>query len=769
MKTLLWTLCLVTVIPSLLWGGAVTQVVTFSRDDFRFEKVGTYDLVTGKGMAALTDVGRPQLPVLRTSLAIPAGARVTALEVVALQQEAIPGSFSILPAQDPRKLNEPKEMLPLTKADPAVYGAGAPYPRAVAVLQGQGDLAGQQLAHVQVAALQYVPSEGRLLVNRRIEFVVQYVVDGPRPERMSRMSESTRGLYESMLRGMVLNPEAVIVEPTSGPQISALPAGDFDEVVITTNALKTYFASLVSWKKKKGVPDTVVTTEYIYANYTGADNQERIRNFIKDANTVWGTVYFLIGGDVAVVPVKTKYFSLTGENVPSDMYYGDYDDDKTCEVVVTRASVENSTEIGVFADKVLTYEKTPPGGGYPAKALLMGFDADSRTHCEDMKERIDTDYIPANFTVAKVYDSYGGSHETDCVNYLNAGQNLVNHADHGSYDFMGTGYTHHYQGLYNSDMDALTNDDRQSNLVSLACDVNGFDYYSDCIAEHFVHNSNGGGVSFTGNTRYGWYTPGNPYTLSGFYDMEWWESLFLQNAYHLGQTLADSRNRNPPGSDQTMQYIHWNLNTLGEAEMPIWTATPTHVTVNHPTSISIGSQSYMVTVTRGGSPVSGALVCVSKGAEVYAYGLTNASGQKTFTINPTTAGTMDVTVTAQNRFPYEGLCAVGGQLPVSLTLNRTSADPHARGGTLAYNAVFTNNTASTQTVYFWSLVTLPNGRERNGVVPQAITVTVPSYTKAYSHPIPMNAPYGTYTYAGYISATSGGPVMGQSSFAFNVQ
>jgi hypothetical protein len=74
--------------------------------------------------------------------------------------------------------------------------------------------------------------------------------------------------------------------------------------------------------------------------------------------------------------------------------------------------------------------------------------------------------------------------------------------------------------------------------------------------------------------------------------------------------------------------------------------------------IGTGSQVFTVTVTAASSPVAGALVCVAKGAEVYARDYTNSSGQVSLTINPTTAGYMFVTVARANYLPDEDTCQV---------------------------------------------------------------------------------------------------------------
>jgi len=569
---------------------------------------------------------------------------------------------------------------------------------------------------------------------------------------------------------MVLNPEDVNIRLADvGVGSVGVPPGDYAHVVITSSTYVSSFQSLVSWNTKKGVPDTVVTTEWIYANYSGSDNQAKIRAFIKDANTNWGTIWFLLGGDISVVPYKTKYFSITGEYVPGDTYYSDFDDDWFCEVFVGRSSTQSTSEVSTFLNKVLTYEKNPQTTDYPLEVLLLGFDADASTKMEQLMESIDANFIPSRFDpVNKVYDSHSGNHETNTKTFLNAGQNIVVHADHGNIDYIGTGEYWHGWGLYSSEIDALTNGSKQSIMYTLACDPCAFDY-EDCLGEHWVKNVNGGGVSFNGNSRYGWYSPGSPNSYSGHFEYDWCSSLFQQNQYHLGQTLADHKNDNPPGSDQYKQYIFWELTCLGEPEMAIWLDTPTAMTVTHPTIIPTGSQSFTVTVKYGGSPLANALVCLQKTGEVYVYGLTGSDGTKTFTINPTTPGTMNVTVTAQNHLPYEGTCTVGvPDISITLTPDATEIP---RGGTLGYTVTLTNNTASSQTFQYWADVTLPNGNEYSGnpvFGPRTVTLAAGKTRSGHiSHPVPNSAPLGTYTYTGRIG-THPSPVWNEDSFEFTV-
>jgi hypothetical protein len=212
----------------------------------------------------------------------------------------------------------------------------------------------------------------------------------------------------------------------------------------------------------------------------------------------------------------------------------------------------------------------------------------------------------------------------------------------------------HYWYLSIGDVNNLTNNDKTSVVYSLGCWSNAFDYTYDCFSEYWiVSNPSQAGVAYTGNTRYGWYNVGNPYTLSGKYDKEWWNSLFNYDYYKVGQTLADSKNRNYP-YDNYYKYVCYELCLLGDPEMSIWTDTPDTMEVSYSDSISMGPQNFTVTVTNSGNPLEGALVCLYKEPDVFATGSTNSSGEVTLSINPQTSGVLFVTVTKHNFLPYRG-------------------------------------------------------------------------------------------------------------------
>lgn len=664
-------------------GASIEQTFNFSKSQLQFNTVDGYDLVRLKDAGYLTDFGKPQMPVRELRVALPAGMRAETIEIVSETHVDVDGSFNILPSQKPLTVNDydsPSDFIP---ADQAVYKSKALYPAEVATLTGQTDLAGQAIALVSVTPLQYSPAERKLTLTTSITIRISGPDDYVCGDYLSpAASEKTTRNVKSMLEAMVVNSQDVqLVQNRAFAKSAALPTGGpFDHLIITSADLADDYADIAFWHNRKGVRDTVITTDYIYANYTGADNPEKIRNFVIDAYNTWGTSYILMGGENGNVPFKYK--SYVSESIPSDEYYGDFDDDWSVETNVGRVTASNATEVARFTAKLMKYETDPPGLGYALNATFVGMDLTTAseppnytlTAGEALKNFIDTTYVPNRFTVDGIYDSQASNHRVDFFNAFNAGTHLINHCDHSNITIMGLGDRNHNWYMGNGDVDGFTNDGELSVIFSLGCDPNEMDY-NDCIAEHFViYNDMQGAVAFTGNTRSGWFYIGDPLSLSNELDYKWWEGLFDNNQYHIGAALAYSKN-NTPANDSYWRYVNWTLNLLGEPEMPIWTDLPTRMMASFDDTVSVLPYDYTVTVTTThGGPIADAYVCVWAPGYIYQTGYTDAGGEATFNLTGASSGPLYVTATKQNVIPFlgEATLQVTNQAPECQVPNDTS-------------------------------------------------------------------------------------------------
>lgn len=375
---------------------------------------------------------------------------------------------------------------------------------------------------------------------------------------------------------------------------------DYDHVVVTSSALSSSFAPLCSFiESHLGLNDTTVTVEAIYSTFPGRDNPEKIRNFIKHAVDNWSTTHVLLGGDVDRVPCRYAYGRVisTTEYLPCDLYYSDLDGDWDADgdsifgeptddvdmypdVFVGRAPVSTTAEVGRFVSRFSSYssDSTDP---YLLEVLLGGFDLDEYTYGESTMEFYEDTYIPSQMVPCnKVYDSHGGNHRTAMLGWLNAGQHIWVHTDHGNIDLLGCGDRNHGWDLYNSDMDALTNGTDYTILMSMACLCGGFDS-SDCFTEHFMLAPYGGGVAAMTNSRSGWYYPReNPQRSLSAAFVEWVNRALFS---HLGngclEDFAIAKAHFVPLADTNMTYrwCMYTFNLFGEPAMNVW--VPTQVAI----------------------------------------------------------------------------------------------------------------------------------------------------------------------------------------------
>jgi hypothetical protein len=165
--------------------------------------------------------------------------------------------------------------------------------------------------------------------------------------------------------------------------------------------------------------------------------------------------------------------------------------------------------------------------------------------------------------------------------------------------------------------------------------------------------------------------------------------------------------------------------------------------VTHPSQLSVGTSSFTVSVSSGGTPVNQAYVCLWKGNEVYQRGYTDATGNITFTVSPSSGGLMNVTVTKHNYLPNKSTAQVTSDnlppyqpsapnpvngatnVPLTADLSWTGGDPN-QGDIVTYDVYFgtssnppmvMNNqsgtaydlgTLSYMTTYHWKIVAWDN-------------------------------------------------------------
>ncbi|MGD2249489.1 MAG: C25 family cysteine peptidase [Candidatus Methanofastidiosia archaeon] len=594
------------------------------------ETVEGFHKVTIEGMYNLYKVGKPILPFGLAKILLPQGHEIQDISIMLGEEKTMGENFNV---EMGKKQEHLYEMSNVGSNYPAFTGT---FPETYFDFLRIQVYKGYKIAFIRLYPVHYNGQTGEITYVNEITVTVDTILKEKDPEKTFRGLESDCREVQSMVH----NPWTAKTYTQDTRYSARIPPGAYDYVIITSDALQPSFQNLANWKNSKNISTTIVTTSYIYSNYTGADNQEQIRNFIVDAYTTWNIMYVLLGGDVEIIPHRGVYGIVNGSSandpdtdIPCDLYYGGldgtWDDDGDSifgegdsvsggtgtageeadflyEVYVGRAPVSDATEAANFINKTIAFESASVVQNASMWGELLWSGPD--TWGGDHKDEIIA-YFPGSYSITTYYDRDGTASTANWIASVNAGQNFVNHAAHSNLDSMGK--------INRSDVDSsITNASDFCLIYSWGCYAASFDNRwsngtydpDDCIAEHFVHNATGA-FAFVGNSRYGWGTIGSTAGTSHQFDKEFFDAIFNENILNVGVTLADSKQDllGNVGSTGAYRWVYCELNLLGDPETPLLGFSPLSSSiVANPGVVDVGQQ-ITVTMTvfnNGGSQIN---------------------------------------------------------------------------------------------------------------------------------------------------------------------
>ncbi len=679
--------------------------------------------VEARGGTHEYSAGRPDLPWIAERVDLPAGMKVTSVEVVAVETELLADGVKVAPALSARSGAAPGAR----SAEDARYYASASFqPEQLAALGTQGSLRGRNVAYLRVAPTRWNPQTGRLERVTRLQLRL-VVEDGAAPavtrERIVREwedalpsgvpSRAVVSLASSATSGLPgVKPKAEPFKPLQLPSVLGSPV---EYLIVTNDAMAPTFQQLADWKTQTGVPAAVRTLSFIRQQYPfGADDAERVRFFIRDAYARWGTKWVLLGGDTEVIPERlafnVNFYQL--EHIAADIYYscldGNWNADGDSEygegfsdefdlgdqsdllpdVYVGRATVSTALEAQTFVTKTLQYTKTP-AGGYENRWLLFAevlfpqpytggdIDLDGAQMAEDVLPFTDTN---PGLTVKRLYQNYTGPSyrpgalpetKVAVMSDLNLGYGLALHVGHGYRNSMSVAD----QSLVNADASGLTNGNKLFNLYAIDCTSSAIDF--PCIGEAFLKNPNGGAVTVVGSTRFDFPTAGRAY------QQEYFRLFFEDSVTAIGELQARQKLPFVAFSfyDGVNRWTQLTLLELGDPELRMYNGSWRTLAVNGPGSFVLGDSLVNVHVESGGSPVPNARVTLYKAGDDFRTALTNASGDVQLTFRPDSTGSFKLTVTAYNAKPFQASLNVTGAAAAVISDAAVSVDDDNVGGT----------------------------------------------------------------------------------------
>ena len=582
------------------------------------------DLLSVPGAELWAEPGQPLLPRETFFFVLPHGHAAEEVHLEAKRVEPVGGAFDLAPAQLPMPLSLPKSRMP-TPRDAQRYASDDPHPESWARLGAIQFKHGYALVPVTVTPLSYRPLSGRVERLVTAELVLTTKPAGVLARSLRALEKDRRTVKHraDVQASMASYPK----QPARGP--TRLDPGDYEYLIIAPDVFislggEDSLEDLLAERDALGMTGQIVSLEWILANYDGlrpdgaADDATRVRQFLLDAYTEWGSDYVLLVGDAdnadvggesgdALMPVRklhvdTGHPDAAPDELPSDLYYscldGDFDFDADgiygelgdgpdggevdllAELYVGRAPVDSEWELRNFVRKTLAYEagagawlqqvwmvgellwNDPANvwGGTAMDELITGTDAGGFT-------TLGFNSFPF-FICNTLYDrDLGGSSWTadDMVNVLNEGPHVVNHLGHSNVTYNMRLMNYHVDDLINAHPFLHYSQGCYNGAFDNRAppEEGGFTHGTDCIGEHMVADLHGAFASIS-NSRYGW---GSSMTdgPSQRFHRQFWDAFFSEGLSTIGQAQADSKEDNAAGFiDPFIRWVGYESNLLGD-------------------------------------------------------------------------------------------------------------------------------------------------------------------------------------------------------------
>jgi len=690
--------------------------IQYNKETIKTLKENGFDKIISNEILYIEEPGSPELPILLKSYLIPVDADKVTVNLQAVNKQKVEGQYTVYPAQLPIPVGNIDSVF--VSPNRKIYDSETPFPNKLAEIFSDEFYLGYRIVTIRFYPVEYNPKAKELYVCN-FDFTLDYLIN-TNQVKGNEFIMQTQSLYryemnKKNIKFRVENSEAVdsyntkVQKVMQGKEIvydfSALSSEKaalrsqsisvIDEqvpeyIIITNNTLKPSFQSLADWKTKKGIFTIIVTIEEINTRYSGSDLQEKIKNYLIDANSKWGTgLYVLLGGDINIIPSRYIIGVSNALSFPSDRYYSTSDQwsiykgnvfngNITLSIIniLGRVLVSNPQEVTTYTNKIITYEKANGLGdlNYLKNNLFADAYLDYNSsgglinNFHSYIKNYVTTYVPGIINSKFICDNanctgnpirytgscLGGNIELNHNNFLsclNSGANFgigkfhfIYHLDHSNAVSIGTSSKDKGENVNRADVDNLMNGYSYQIMLSGGCNPANFAY--DCYAKHYLMNSNGGGVAFIGNTDIGWQS--EYYQVRDFsnaiYSTTGYPSL---GRYDIGSAFLNVCTNTPNQ--------RWRLHLIGDPEMQIWTNVPQTLNVTiSPTSIQTGQRSLNVTVSNLNLPAGeNVLICLQKGTEIYETKAVSVNGTYTIPFTVETTGTMNVTVTGHNFFPVE--------------------------------------------------------------------------------------------------------------------
>ncbi len=306
--------------------------VTIAAGPYEIVATGDHHAIRMDGFGRLPGPGFPRLPARIVAIAVPPGATLHQVRFEG-REIRLSGRYRIEPNPLPLIPGDGDRAAPLWAQQDydsnfnTSFARNGFYPAAAGEFVRPAHYRKYDLIDVRIMPFSWDPREETLLYRPEITVVVEYSL--PRKGKERRRDDLVR--TEKIARDIIANYDQAQAwytrsEESTGPGRRAPGRGLYDFVIITSETLLSAVNPIKNAELAKGRTVNVVTTTWIYANYQGVDDGQKIRNFLREKypSEEWGIEDVLIAGDEDLVPMRRCWKEYGGNGKPqTDFYYAE--------------------------------------------------------------------------------------------------------------------------------------------------------------------------------------------------------------------------------------------------------------------------------------------------------------------------------------------------------------------------------------------------------------------------------------------------------------
>jgi len=585
---------------------ATSMSVKFRLPEFQLETEthnGTqYQRIILPGSSPHAETGMPELPLITTSIAIPARGGVQVSVTNSITNEL--NNFIPIPAQAGDDTSSPKAMV----INQGFYSGNGSFPSAAVEYSDPVILRDFRIFHLQVNPFEWNSATGALIVRKELDLVIDFTSEpgiNELAEDLTSISNSFVKTYEMMI--LNFDDYRYLIYPKQPPNFLIIYGASTDQ------AYMDKVNEFAFWKRQKGATVRMASTSvagtstaaiktYIQGQYDNLQTRPDFIIFIGDTAGSYSIPTFVVNSG----PGDYPYTHLAGGDGVGDCFIG-------------RISVENYTQFETLLAKIYAYEKNIniAQADWLNRMLLVGDWSPSGISTMYINKYLKEVALNANPDYAGGFtELYSDDPSATAMNAaINQGLSFFNYRG--------------YLGMSGwSPSESLINGNKLPHSIIITCGTGNFNG-STATSEAFVRlgtpASPKGAVTSVGMATSSTHTSFNNSVTGGMV-----YGIFQAGMRTMGESLlAGKLNTHQiygiSSPNNTISFNQWS-NLMGDPTMEVFVGIPDEFTMNVQTVIPLGLSLLDVNISSADLPVENASVTLSQGTQVISRGYTDVDG-----------------------------------------------------------------------------------------------------------------------------------------------